>query len=41
MHSFAGAYTDPELAAVANYVAEQFGGRKGNVTAEDVKKAKE
>jgi mono/diheme cytochrome c family protein len=41
MHSFAGAYTDQELAAVANYVTEQFGGRAGIVTAEDVAKAKQ
>jgi len=40
MHSFAGAYTDQELAAVANYVAEQFGGLQGSVTADDVAKAR-
>ena len=40
MHSFAGAYTDEELSAVTNYVTAQFGGRTGQVTPEDVKKAK-
>jgi mono/diheme cytochrome c family protein len=41
MHSFAGAYTDQELAAAANYVQTQFGGVAGSVSAEDVSKAKE
>ena len=40
MHSFAGAYTDEELAAVTQYVTQQFAGRDSRVTAEDVKKAK-
>jgi mono/diheme cytochrome c family protein len=40
MHSFAGAYTDQELAAVADYVSTQFAGRSSNVTADDVQKAK-
>jgi mono/diheme cytochrome c family protein len=40
MHSFAGAYTDEELAAVANYVTAQFSGRAGAVTAGDVKASK-
>jgi mono/diheme cytochrome c family protein len=40
MHSFAGAYTDEELAAVAQYVTTQFAGRTSNVTPEDVRKAK-
>ena len=40
MHSFAGAYTDPELAAVANYVVGNFGGQIGEVTAKDVASAK-
>jgi len=41
MHSFAGAYTDQELAAAANYVQAQFGGVAGAVSAADVAKAKE
>jgi mono/diheme cytochrome c family protein len=32
MHAFDRAYTDPELAAVANYTVERFGGRDGKVT---------
>jgi mono/diheme cytochrome c family protein len=40
MHSFAGAYTDAELAAVANYVTAQFSGRSGNVTAATIAAAK-
>jgi mono/diheme cytochrome c family protein len=40
MHGFTAAYTDPELAAVANYVIGQFGGRAGKVTAEDVRRAR-
>jgi mono/diheme cytochrome c family protein len=40
MHSFTGAYTDEELAAVTRYVTQQFGGRDSNVTADDVRKAK-
>ena len=40
MHSFAGAYTDPELAAVANFVMARFGGRPGVVMAEDIAAAK-
>ena len=40
MHSFTGAYTDEELAAVTRYVTQQFGGRESTVTAEDVLKAK-
>jgi mono/diheme cytochrome c family protein len=40
MHSFAGAYTDPELAAVANYVMARFGGQAGSVTAADIAAAK-
>jgi mono/diheme cytochrome c family protein len=37
MHGFTAGYTDPELAAVANYVIGQFGGRQGNVTAEQIR----
>jgi mono/diheme cytochrome c family protein len=40
MHSFVGAYTDEEMAAVTNYVIGQFGGRNGRVTPDDVKRAK-
>jgi mono/diheme cytochrome c family protein len=40
MHSFAGAYTDEELAAVTNYVTAQFSGRAGAVTAKDVDESK-
>ncbi|WP_428374999.1 c-type cytochrome [Lichenicoccus sp.] len=41
MHAFTRAYTDPELAAVANYAIGQFGGRQGEVTAQQVKAARE
>ncbi len=40
MHSFFGAYTDPELAAVANYVVGTFGGQPGQVTEKDVASAR-
>jgi mono/diheme cytochrome c family protein len=38
MPSFGAAYSDAELAAVANYVIAHFGGKAGRVTAEDVAK---
>jgi mono/diheme cytochrome c family protein len=38
MPSFGAAYSDAELAAVANYVIAHFGGKAGGVTAEDVAK---
>nr|WP_321982993.1 c-type cytochrome [uncultured Lichenicoccus sp.] len=41
MHAFTRAYTDPELAAVANYAIGQFGGRQGEVTAQQVKAARD
>ena len=41
MHAFTRAYTDPELAAVANYAIGQFGGRQGDVTAQHVRAARE
>ena len=41
MHAFTRAYTDPELAAVANYAIGQFGGRQGDVTAQQVRAARE
>ena len=40
MPSFASAYSDAELAAVANYVIEHFGGKTGQVTAEDIRKGR-
>jgi mono/diheme cytochrome c family protein len=40
MPSFASAYSDVELAAVANYVIAHFGGKTGQVTAEDVRKGR-
>jgi mono/diheme cytochrome c family protein len=40
MHGFTRAYTDPEVAAIANYVAGQFGGHAGNVTPAEVAKAR-
>jgi mono/diheme cytochrome c family protein len=40
MHGFTAGYTDPELAAVANYVIGQFGRRQGNVTAEQIRAAR-
>ncbi len=36
MPSFGDAYSDDELAAVANYVIDQFGGKTGAVTAQAV-----
>lgn len=38
MPSFGTAYSDPEVAALANYVIAHFGGKQGQVTAEDVAK---
>ena len=40
MPSFASAYSDAELAAVANYVIEHFGGKTGQVTAKDIRKGR-
>ncbi|HLZ67107.1 MAG TPA: cytochrome c [Aliidongia sp.] len=40
MHSFTGGYTDAELAAIANYTIGQFGGRAGQVTAQQIKAAR-
>jgi mono/diheme cytochrome c family protein len=40
MHSFAGAYTDPELAAAANYAIAQIGGKAGMVTAAEIAAAR-
>ena len=40
MPGFASAYSDAELAAVANYVIAHFSGKTGQVTAEDVRKGR-
>lgn len=40
MHAFTGAYTDDELAAVANYVTAQFGGTETHITAADIAHAR-
>src|ERR1700722_10286421 len=40
MPSFGAAYTDAEIAAVANYVITHFGGKQGQVTAKDVADAR-
>jgi len=40
MPNFASAYSDAELAALSNYVIAQFGGKTGQVTAEDVRKGR-
>jgi mono/diheme cytochrome c family protein len=37
MPSFGDAYSDDELAAVANYVIGHFGGKSGKVTAQAVR----
>ncbi len=36
MHSFAGAYSDRELAAIANYTIGQMSGRQGQVTPQQI-----
>jgi len=38
MPAFAAAYSDTEVAALANYVVAQFGGKVGTVTADEVAK---
>jgi len=40
MPSFGAAYTDGEIAAVANYAIAHFGGKQGQVTAKDVADAR-
>ncbi len=40
MHSFAGSYTDAELAAVSRYVTAQFAGRASELTDESFDKAR-
>jgi mono/diheme cytochrome c family protein len=41
MHRFTGAYTNEELAAVANYVIGQFAARQGQVTAQQIGTARQ
>jgi mono/diheme cytochrome c family protein len=38
MHPFTGAYTDEELASLANYTSSQFGLHPGNITPEQIRK---
>ena len=38
MHPFTGAYTDVELAALANYTISQFGLRQGTITPDQIQK---
>ncbi len=40
MHSFAGSYTDEELAAVSRYVTQHFSGRGSDVTPEEYRQAR-
>jgi mono/diheme cytochrome c family protein len=40
MPSFSDAYSDAEIAAVSNYVLQQFGGKSGTVKPADVKRAR-
>ena len=40
MPSFGAAYTDTEIAAVANYAIAHFGGKQGQVTANDIADAR-
>ena len=40
MPGFAGSLSDPEIAAISNYVIGHFGGTTGSVTAADVKSAR-
>jgi mono/diheme cytochrome c family protein len=41
MPSFAAAYSDAEIAAVSNYVIAHFGGKRGEVTAAEVRAARD
>jgi mono/diheme cytochrome c family protein len=41
MPPLGGAYSNAELAAVANYVIGHFSGKTGHVTAQDVLKARQ
>jgi mono/diheme cytochrome c family protein len=38
MPAFGAAYSDREIAAVANYVTARFGAKASSITAEDVRK---
>jgi mono/diheme cytochrome c family protein len=38
MPAFGAGYSDTDVAALANYVVAQFGGKAGTVTADDVAK---
>jgi mono/diheme cytochrome c family protein len=40
MHSFTGGYSSDELAAIANYLIGQTGGRQGQVTAQQIEAAR-
>jgi mono/diheme cytochrome c family protein len=41
MPAFGHGYSDPEVAALANFVIGHFGGKQGEVTAEDVAKRRD
>jgi mono/diheme cytochrome c family protein len=41
MPPFADAYSDEEIAAVSNYVIGHFSGRRGSVTAAEVRAARD
>ena len=41
MPAFGAAYTDEEIAAVANYVTARFGAKASSLTAADVHKMRE
>ena len=41
MPAFGNAYSDAEIAAVANFVTDRFGGVSSNVTAADVGKLRQ
>ena len=41
MPSFANAYSDRDIAAVANYVTARFGAQGSAITPEDVRKLRE
>ena len=41
MPAFGGAYSDTEIAAVANYVTARFGAKASRLTAKDVSKLRQ
>ncbi len=41
MPAFAAAYSDRDIAAVANYVTSRFGAQASSITADDVRKLRE